>query len=547
MNTKNSSSSFSLVYLSRCSAGLLAADEKQRKKALTAVQTAEGEKARQIGFNGILIVAEGYFIGWMEGDETIIRARATALARSFFHTDIQILYTGYAPTRLDRWTMALVARTGGQSSLATQIAVLESGKVPNTQGSVPASMLRSIVEPEVIRRQHSMRRIGMLGQTGIWSSALVSHLADSWGVPVVHARISSGAGFAREGIIDYLNAEHPVLGHIRLLNLAGDVSSMAWTRGIEEKMTACVLFYSVGDPDIAKVFTERCLHHLQPYGRFIPVLSLFGRAAADLAASVEDLFAAAGRDVRVDQLSLADSPAVWLTIVDSLLSGQSNATINQLWVATSLPPSPMAAPARADAQMLEFSFSEKIAPLKKPDTPTAPTALKLRAVSPAPELPTASASQNHSVTPQDAAAPALQAARLTQAGQSLLASLLEIDAVVAVGAQCGQNGSAAVRIGQQPGLSAAEAKTRELAFRTALNAETDQHASLQRMHLRDGKSNQKILTRWSQHFTLSFNVRGDDLVVVLLQMADGYNNESLVRAAVRACLDNLHEPLFERV
>lgn len=251
MNTKNSPSSFSLVYLSRCSASILAADEEQRKKALTAVQTAEGEKARQTGFNGILIVAEGFFIGWMEGDEALIKARASALARSLFHTDIQVLYTGNAPTRLDRWTMALVARTDAQSSLTTQIAVLQSGKVPNTKGSVAASVLRSILEPEVIRRKHSMSRIGLLGQTGIWSSALISHLSGSWGVRVAHTRINSGAGFVREGIIDYLNAEHPVLRHIRLLNLAGDVSSMSWMSGVEEKMTGCVLFYSVGDPDAA--------------------------------------------------------------------------------------------------------------------------------------------------------------------------------------------------------------------------------------------------------------------------------------------------------
>lgn len=258
---------------------------------------------------------------------------------------------------------------------------------------------------------------------------------------------------------------------------------------------------------------------------------------------MQDIFAAAGHDVNVNQLSLADSSAVWRAIEDGLLSGQSNATSNASWAASSLLPNTPAATVRAEAPMLEFSFSEKVAPLSKTAAAAAP---KPRTVNPAPDSAATSFRQDQAAA-SPAAEPAMRAARLTQAGQLLLSSLLEIDAVVAVGAQCGQNGSATVLIGLEPGLGAAQAQTRELAFRDALNAETGQHATLQQLHPPGGKHNQKILTRWRQHFTLSFDVRGGDLAVVLLQMAETYNNESLVRAAVRACLHNLHDPFFKRV
>ena len=539
MNIKNSPAMFSLVYVSRCSPAFLAADEDQRRKALIAVQSAEKARTRQAGINGVLIVAEGFFIGWMEGDETAVTARATALAGSFFHTGIQIIFTGTAQARLDQWTMVLAARTDAKFSLAKQIAVLQSGKRPKTRGSIPAAMLRSIIEPEPLRRKLDLTRIGLVGQTGVWSSALVAHLSDAWGVPVLHTRINGGLGFGREGIIDYLNAEHPVFGHIRLVNLAGDVPSMMWMRAIEEKMSACVLFYSINELQAATAFTDLASSHLQAYSRFTPLLCLFGRSAASQMEPVQDLFAAQAREISVDRLSLADSAAVWRAIEKTLATRQSNPSVDAGWAPSSLLLN-TAAVTRVEAPLLEFRLSEKAAPVigsKQLAARSEPLA--------ATHTDQPAASSSGQKVPAATAAPA--PASLSLAGQQLLASLLEIDAVVAVGVQCGQNGPAAVLIGHEPGLTPADAQARELAFRTGLSHETDQHATLLPLHQAEGKRNQKMLTRWRNRFCLSFDIRGPELVIVLIEMAAGYNNESLVRAAVRACVNGLREPVFERV
>lgn len=551
---------FSLVYVSKATAEFAPVDEERQKKALTGVNKPASANNRRLNVRGILILAAGHFVQWLEGDEGVVRKLMATIAKDARHSDVQIIYTGYRRTMLTEWSMSLVARADLDNSMLAQVKTLRAGARPRSAGSVPAGMILSIVCPsaELGTPESRRRRIALLGQSGIWSAALLEHVSKQFKAPMAHTRLLGNAGFERGAILDYLDFDHPRLGPLRLLSPSGDMQSLSWMTGIKEKLTACVLFYSQNSPDAITGFTTGAHDHFGATNQSIPFLCLFGRTASPLVEAVLDWFAIKDRQAFVERITLADSDAVWRA-VEELLEQQANSGLTpaETWAASVFPqPSQPAVLIDIPVEPM-LSFEVKAGKPAVSGTRAAADALDGRKVqqreaaiplpviepfvvppSPAPVVePHASAAVAvvNGRTPQTPAhEPALA---LSEAGKQLLEALLRIDNVRFVGAQGLETASQIVLKGQAFGAMP-ESGLNEEGFVSLLRGEALIHKALiARMASDDAGEGPQVLTRSTSHFNFSFAVGLPPAAVVLLQMADGAANEALVRFNVLALLN----------
>ena len=555
---------FSLVYVSQAAAEFAPVNEERQKKALTGINGPSAANNRGLNVRGILLLAAGHFVQWLEGDEGVVRKLMATIAKDARHTDVQVIYTGYRRIMLTEWSTSLVARADLDNSMLVQIKTLRAGARPRSAGSVPAGMVLSIICPsaELGTPESRRRRIALLGQSGIWSAALLEHLSKQFKAPIARTRLLGNAGFERRAILDYLDIEHPRLGPLRLLSPSGDLESVSWMTGIKEKLTACVLFYSQNSPDATPDFTTAAHDHFGVTNQSIPFLCLFGRTAAPLVESVLEYFAIKGREASAEQVTLADSDAVWRAVQELLEHrAKSGVTAVEAWGASEFSQSNQAAALLEIPVQPMLSLELKAGKPSVSGTRTAADALDGRKVqqreaaiplplnerlevppSPAPALapvvePHASAAVAvvNDRTPQKPAhEPALA---LSESGKQLLEALLKIDNVRFAGAQCLKTASQIVLKGQAFDSAPANGLS-EQGFALLLGGEALIHQALiARMAPDDAFEGPQVSTRSTSHYSFAFTVALPSAAVVLLHMADGATNEALVRFSVLALLN----------
>ena len=555
---------FSLVYVSQATAEFAPVNEERQKKALTGINGPSAANNRRLNVRGILLLAAGHFVQWLEGDEGVVRKLMATIAKDARHTDVQVIYTGFRRIMLTEWSTSLVARADLDNSMLAQVKTLRAGARPRSAGSVPAGMVLSIICPsaELGTPESRRRRIALLGQSGIWSAALLEHLSKQFKAPIAHTRLLGNAGFERRAILDYLDIEHPRLGPLRLLSPSGDVESVSWMTGIKEKLTACVLFYSQNSPDAIPGFTTAAHDHFGVTNQSIPFLCLFGRTAAPLVEPVLEWFAIKGRQAFVERITLADSDAVWRAVQELLEHrADSGVTPVEAWGASEFSqPNQAAALLEIPVEPM-LSFELKAGKPSVSGIRAAADALDGRKVqqreaaiplplnerlevppSPAPALapvvePHASgavAVVNDRTPQKPAHEPALA---LSESGKQLLEALLKIDNVRFAGAQCLRTASQVVLKGQVFDSAPANGLS-EQGFSLLLGGEALIHQALiARMAPDDAFEGPQVSTRFTSHYNLSFTVALPSAAVVLLQMADGAANEALVRFSVLALLN----------
>ena len=583
MASTQSAQVFSLVYTSRSTADFSPLDEERHKKALMGIAVPAKLKNQRLNVRGILLSTAGYFLQWLEGDEAAVRALMATIVRDPRHTDVDVVYTGMGAQVLSDWSMSLVTRADAGDSIVKQLKLLRGGVMPRARGSMPAAMVLSVIKPTVGPGSgRSRRRVALIGQSGIWPAALLEHLSRKFKVPIAHTRLVGNLGFERQGVVEYLDIDHPKHGRLRLLKFSGDVLSLAWMTGIEEKLTACVLFYSHNSDNAVDGFSAAVQEQLGSVNRFTPMLCLFGRTAAPLMNPVLDWFAVQGRQTSSERMSLADSDAVWHAM-EVLLDKRvvSNFPTSDFFAESgSMPPASLPQPAnkagavQSTAPKNSSGGGTNNKPDSKPDSlPTANLAAPTRLAMPAPLGPPSLATPaQRSVLakppfnptapakPQPSAAPVggvgvgpvasgSPPAVLAASGKRLFSELREVDGVLFAGAQCLRTGATAVQAGQtQPALVAQieGAGMAESVFLRLLQIEAAIHQQLcLRLRLEESSEVTHLQTRCADSFSLSFTLPAPVSAVFMLQMAPGYANEALVRYSVLALLREPLDKIFE--
>ncbi len=519
MAKKETPTAFSLIYVSKQTAR--DTHEAATRGMLVSIQKTAQAHNSQKSIRGVLLFAAGHFMQWLEGAEASVRALMARIATDPRHEDIQVIYTGTGPAQLSQWSMSLVVRADAQTTVLRQLQLLRAGELPRTRNaSMPAAIVASLVKPlERIGRERSRRKILLYGQTGVWPAALLSSLSASWKRPTAHTRLVGSHGLAREAVVEYLDYTHPNLGRLRLVNFLGDVAGMPWLAEVRGKLAASVLFYSVNSPEAVTVFSETALAQMGPTNRFSPVLCLFGRTAAPLMDPVQDWFTTQGRPVSAARMSLTDSQGVWTAIEALLSASQSHSTefAPTGWKPSSAASTVTVLPRPMPDVELSFDLDEG---------PTPPASVAEPSASDAAPLPS-----------------------ITESGKQWLAALLELDAVQAVGAQCGLNGPQSTIVGHFKGLSTEQKQAQGETFKAWLTSEAAIHLQLAANLSAPDVQNvlpgsQQMLTRFAKSFCVSCTVPGPQVTTVLVQFASGYVNQGMAQSQLNACLRQLQGPLF---
>ena len=528
---------FSLVYVSEINPALQANAETQRE-ALTVIENTSRKNNPALGVRGVLIYVAGYFIQWLEGQESAVRGLMNRIGKDSRHTHCQVVYEGNGPKKLNEWSMSLATRADKDNAIPLMIDLLRKGQLPEPDtGSVPADIFQGLLSPRdlsftLFNQKHC--QVALVGQTGLWSAAVITYLADLWKVPVQRTRLVGSEGFERESLLEYIDSVHPVLGPIRVMNFSGNVLQLPWIRSMLEKVNIHALFYSVNQLDAALEFTEYAVHQLRANNKSSAMMGLFGRTAQPLMVPVESWFK--DKDMRVEcvTMSLADVAIVWKTIE----------TLTKITYVVP-PPAPVLQN-KAEASPLSIKVLPQVIEVKAATAPVfsalpkevakplvvapasmAPFKLSLPAVSKPPQLVSVKPTQTSSIS----APPANLV--MTDAAHHWLDSLLQVRGVHWAGLQlAGKAAQSGLAVHNFEKASQEDFQIQASHFKSRLAQESRLHHVL-RSRLEAGEIS-RIVTRYGNAFEVSYGFSGiNDTVVLLLQSNPGSADLAVVLSQMK--------------
>ncbi len=370
---------WSAVYVSEVAPGALGTDPDAVRAALVALQAQSAASNRAAGLRGLLVCGESFFLQWIEGSEAAVRGLLARIAADRRHCRMQMLHSGPGEHMLHDWSMALLARPAADPQVAEAIAALRRGELPaDGPGGVPAAIVRRLVKPgpEAVARP----RVGLFGQSGVWSGALVAHLQARWGVPLQRTRLLGSLGFEREALIEWLVHDDPAHGPLSVVNYSGELLAAPWMQGCIAPLGVGALFASGTTEDGVLAYARQVLDQLGTANATTPLVGFLGRTAARFQPALDALFAERGRQMHWSAVPLADSTGVWKEIVG--------------WMPAAPVPAPRAARAVEKATTAEKAEkAEKVEKVEKVEkagpvpAPSAPPVARLPADPPAPEGP----------------------------------------------------------------------------------------------------------------------------------------------------------------
>lgn len=472
---------WSAVYVSEVVPGALGGDADSVRAGLVALQAQAAAANRAAGLRGLLVCGESFFLQWLEGQEDAVRGLLARIATDKRHRRMQMLYSGPGERMLDDWSMALLARPSADPQVAGAVEALRRGELPaDGPGGVPAAIMRKLVKPgpEVVARP----RVGLFGQSGVWSGALVAHLQARWETPLQRTRLLGSLGFEREALIEWLVHDDVEHGPLSVVNYSGELLAAPWMQGCIAPLGVGALFASGTTEEGVLGFARQVLEQLGAANAGTPLVAFLGRTATRFQPLLEALFTEHGRQVHWSGIPLADSAAVWKEIVRWMPTAAA---------ASAATPAPGPAPAST-------TTSEAAA------APTADAAVAAQ-----PPAPAAAAAS--------AAPPAGQAG----AEPAWLAPLLQVDGVEAAGLLPHAQAAPLLRL-RGAGRDAARHAAEIEAWRGGPHAGHDDELP------------QHWLVRWQDH--LSLFRRLPDGALLYVATRPGHTNEPWLRLQVEAAL-----------
>ena len=215
-----STQTFSIAYVSRLSAHSAQEHDESSIAIIADIQRKSPAKNHRLNIRGVLLVVDGIFFQWLEGEEASVRALLATIKADTRHTDMHVVLEQFGPPILTDWSMALVIPSAGRESVRAQFESLVS---PSLKIKSPAALMRYALKPG--RPPRNRRRIALFGQTDMWSSATMAARATRMNVMVSRTRMANHEGMRREALLEYVDLDLPqpfeptraVMGWLKLM------------------------------------------------------------------------------------------------------------------------------------------------------------------------------------------------------------------------------------------------------------------------------------------------------------------------------------------
>lgn len=278
---------------------------------------AEGRSAR--GITGLLICGGGYFLEWLEGEETELRAAINRLRQEDRHTELRVIHDGASDRLFAHWSLCVLNRPDAQDSVGRQIHWLLACESQQLQRWSPVRMVRSVIKPpQLFHAGQRVRRIGLFGTSSLWISSFLAYLSSHWERPVVRTRVLDGEDLLSESVLEYLDVDHPSLGPLCWVNYSGAIFDSELMPLVVEMVSMAVLFQTQHDADAALAFNTSCLRHLAHQDHQTPLIAVVGRASLAYMPAVLQAFVEKGRSLETVRGSMGDNATLWQALREHL-------------------------------------------------------------------------------------------------------------------------------------------------------------------------------------------------------------------------------------
>ncbi len=273
-------------------------------------RSAEHHRAR--GITGLLICGGGYFLAWLEGEESELRAEIDRSQQEERHTDLRVIHDSASDRLFAHWSLCVLNRPDAQDSVGRQLQWLLACESRHLQHWSPARMVRSAIKPpQLFQANQRVRRVGLFGASSLWISSFLAYLSSRWERPVVRTRVLHSDGLLSESVLEYMDVDHPSLGPLRWVNYSGGILESALMPLVVESLSMGLLFQTQRDADSVRTFNTSCLRHWVDQDPQTPVVAVVGRASLEHMPAVVQAFGDQGRNLALVQASMGDNTALW--------------------------------------------------------------------------------------------------------------------------------------------------------------------------------------------------------------------------------------------
>ncbi|RYY92403.1 MAG: BLUF domain-containing protein, partial [Comamonadaceae bacterium] len=289
---------YSAVYVSEVVPQALGRDPEALQAALAALQATSDANNRRNNVRGLLVCGQDHFLQWLQGEEALVRALLERIATDPRHRAMQVVHAGPCDAELDAGSTTLLSRAATDPQVDEVLRNLRGGRLPAAPpgpGGVPAAIVRRLVKPGP--PDGGRQRVGLFGQNGVWSGALMAHLEAKWASPLSRTRLLGSLGLERAALIEHLDHHDPEHGALTVVNYSSDLLSASWMQGCVAPLGVAALVFSGTTEDGVAGFARQVLAQLGPPHARARLVCLFGRTAARFLPAVQEVLGASGHDV----------------------------------------------------------------------------------------------------------------------------------------------------------------------------------------------------------------------------------------------------------
>lgn len=250
-------SAHSLVFVARAKAGL--------KNTFGTLRDTAAELHVRYGPLGVragLLLQSGFFLLWLQGDETAVRSAHEAALASGSFCDERELYGGLAPELLtDEWTLVWMQRDETLGQLNRRIEMLQLTRKAGLE-TTPIHLWRAFSTGDASRasaraeRANPLLRLLVVGHTADIGLDIVNHAARAASVGVSTSRVASTATRLSDVATTFADLPSVAQPGLRVMAIARNGLKVGLFRLFVRSFSWVVIAAESTDSDVKQLFAE---------------------------------------------------------------------------------------------------------------------------------------------------------------------------------------------------------------------------------------------------------------------------------------------------
>ncbi|WP_311222770.1 MULTISPECIES: BLUF domain-containing protein [unclassified Acidovorax] len=269
------------------------------------------EYAHRSGLTGLLAVAEGYFLHFLEGDDAAVRGLLARTTAYWNHEAPTVLFTQRINERTyDQWSVALVQSSSAAASDTSERLATIRGFLTSQRLAAVTDAFRYFLTPNRAPRPaaaqagHSgtggsggsgaVKQVAVFSNSVLWFHPIFSHLADRFGTQACSLKISDTGRNADTFPLDYADVASDATGAVRLVGISESLLGSTLASPLLRNVDLVVFLMRRSGHGSDTEFVTRALAHPMVRQAHPEVLFITPPGRTELSAALRELAQAVG-------------------------------------------------------------------------------------------------------------------------------------------------------------------------------------------------------------------------------------------------------------